>query len=154
MFLINVIVFILLINCIIFIIGFWVSFIYFYIFFCGDDGLTLPVLAAGGVGLISVASNAAPALVNQMVDAALANDWPVARRIQRQTARFVREIFSEPSPGPIKAVLTAMGKIDGDTLRLPMTPVTFPTRRRLESTAGELGLLVNAPQTGENLRMF
>jgi len=122
--------------------------------FCGDDALTLPVIAAGGVGLISVASNAAPALVNQMVNAALADDWPVARRIQRQTARFMREIFSEPSPGPIKAVLTAMGKIDGDTLRLPMTPVTFPTRRRLESTAGELGLLVNAPQTSENLRMF
>jgi len=122
--------------------------------FCGDDAYALPTIATGAVGLISVASNAAPALIGEMVEAALRNDWPVARRIQRQTARLVRELFLEPNPGPIKAVLSAMGKIEEDYLRLPMTPVTFPMRRRLESTAGELGLLVDAPPSGEDLRMF
>lgn len=120
----------------------------------GDDGYALPTIAAGACGLISVASNVAPALVSQMVDAALAQDWETARRIGNQTTELVKELFAEPSPAPVKAVLLAMGKIPTDTLRLPLTPVTHAFRRQIEATAGELGLLVHAPSTGEDLRMY
>ena len=63
-------------------------------------------------------------------------------------------MFSEPNPAPVKAVLRAMGKLSSDHLRLPMTPVSYVTRRRLETIAGELGLLVHAPPQGGDLRMF
>jgi 4-hydroxy-tetrahydrodipicolinate synthase len=113
--------------------------------FSGDDAFALPTISAGAIGLISVASNVAPALMCQMVTAALAHDWPSARVIHKQTSHLVRDLFSEPSPGPVKAILAAMGRIEGDTLRLPMTPVTLAGRSRIEATAAELGLLTPAP---------
>jgi 4-hydroxy-tetrahydrodipicolinate synthase len=121
--------------------------------FAGDDALALPVLALGGVGLISVASNVIPKQMSAMVDAALANDWLTARRINRQFYRLMQANFSEPSPAPVKALLAICG-FGEDHLRLPMVPVTKATRRKLETMAGELGLLVSQQPTGEDLRMF
>lgn len=119
----------------------------------GDDGMALATIALGGVGLVSVASNQVPRQMAEMVRAALTGDWVQARRINRHYARLMVANFSEPSPAPAKAILALMGRMD-ETVRLPMVPVSDATRRKLERLAGELGLLVDAPPTGDNLRMF
>jgi len=119
----------------------------------GDDGLALPILALGGVGLISVASNVIPGQMARMVQAALENDWAGARRINRQFFRLMQAHFWEASPAPVKAVMAMIGRGE-DVLRLPMVPVTDTTRRKLERMVGELGLLVGVAPSGEDLRMF
>jgi 4-hydroxy-tetrahydrodipicolinate synthase len=119
----------------------------------GDDSMALPVLALGGAGLISVASNVIPAQMSRMVRAATENDWAGARKINRQFFRLMQAHFWEASPAPVKAVLAMLGRGD-DVLRLPMVPVTDATRRKLERMVGELGMLVGVPGNHENLRMF
>jgi 4-hydroxy-tetrahydrodipicolinate synthase len=121
--------------------------------FAGDDSLALPVIALGGAGLVSVASNAIPVQMAAMVGAALDNEWTTARRINRQFFRLMQAHFWEASPAPIKAVLAMLGRGE-DVLRLPMVPVTAATRRKLETMVGELGLLANVASNGENLRMY
>jgi 4-hydroxy-tetrahydrodipicolinate synthase len=121
--------------------------------FAGDDGLALPVLALGGAGLVSVASNAIPGQMARMVRAALRDDWAEARRINRQFFKLMQAHFWEASPAPVKAVLAMLGRGE-DVLRLPMVPVSDATRRRLERMVGELGMLVGVPSVGEDLRMF
>ena len=121
--------------------------------FAGDDLLALPVLALGGAGLISVASNAIPAQMADMVRAALSGDWTSARRINRQFYRLLQANFWEPSPAPLKAVMSILGK-GTETMRLPIVPVDKSTRHRLERLVGELGLMVEAPPSKDNLRMF
>lgn len=108
--------------------------------FAGDDALTLPTVAVGGVGIISVASNAIPQQMAHMVEAALTDNWVLARRVNRQYFRLMQALFTEPSPAPIKAVLALLGR-GNEILRLPMVPVTEPTRGKLEAILGELGLL-------------
>jgi len=107
--------------------------------FSGDDGMTLPVIALAGAGLVSVASNAIPAQMAQMVGAALAGDWVAARAINGKYLALMKAHFSEPSPAPVKAVLALMGRID-EKLRLPMVPVTAATRQKLGRLVSELGL--------------
>jgi 4-hydroxy-tetrahydrodipicolinate synthase len=119
--------------------------------FAGDDALALPVIALGGCGLISVASNAIPYQMSQMIDAALANDWSAARRLNRRFFTLMQAHFLESSPAPIKAVISLLGR-GNEEMRLPMVPVTSTTRRRLERLIGELGLLRDQP--GDDLRMF
>lgn len=119
----------------------------------GDDGIALPVLALGGAGLVSVASNVIPGQIARMVHSALENDWVTARRINRQFFRLMQAHFWEPSPAPVKAVLAMLGRGE-DVLRLPMVPVSEATRRKLERMVGELGMLVGVAPTGEDLRMF
>jgi 4-hydroxy-tetrahydrodipicolinate synthase len=105
----------------------------------GDDGMTLPVIALGGAGLVSVASNAIPAEMAQMVGAALAGDWAKARAINAKYLALMKAHFSEPSPAPVKAVLALMGRIE-EKLRLPMVPVTAATRQKLQGLVSGLGL--------------
>lgn len=108
--------------------------------FSGDDGLALPVLALGGAGLVSVASNAIPAEMSRMVGAAIGGDWATARAINKKFFRLMQAHFSEPSPAPVKAVLALMGRCE-EVLRLPMVPVSVATRRKLDALLGELRLL-------------
>jgi 4-hydroxy-tetrahydrodipicolinate synthase len=108
--------------------------------FAGDDSLALPVIALGGAGLISVASNVIPQQMSAMVNAALENDWTTARRINRQFFRLMQAHFWEASPAPVKAVLAMLGHGE-DVLRLPMMQVSESTRHRLEMVLSELGLL-------------
>ena len=119
--------------------------------FAGDDSLALPTLAVGGVGLISVASNAIPQQMSQMIGYALSDNWIAARRINRHYFHLMQAHFTEPSPAPIKAVLTLLGR-GNEQLRLPMIPVSARTRHTLEMILGELGLLRDSPH--ENLRVF
>ena len=111
--------------------------------FAGDDSMALPVLALGGVGLISVASNVIPAEMAQMVQCGLGGDWAEARRLNARWFRLMQAHFSEPSPAPVKAVLAMIGRGE-DVLRLPMVPVTDGTRARLEELATQLGLVQTA----------
>jgi 4-hydroxy-tetrahydrodipicolinate synthase len=108
--------------------------------FAGDDSIALPVLALGGAGLVSVASNVIPTEMSAMVQAALKGDWPTARRVNQQYFRLMLAHFWEASPAPVKAVMKMIGRGD-DVLRLPMVPVTDATRKRLEALVTELGLL-------------
>lgn len=121
--------------------------------YAGDDNMVLGVVAAGGAGLVSVVSNEIPAEITQMVQAALANEWSVARRINRKYYRLMEANFWETNPGPVKAVLSMMGRC-GEFYRLPMVPVSGATRARLERVAGELGLLIHAPRPEGDFRMF
>jgi 4-hydroxy-tetrahydrodipicolinate synthase len=107
----------------------------------GDDSVALPVIALGGAGLVSVASNVIPAPMAKMVRATLENDWDAARRINRQYFRLMQAHFWEASPAPVKAVLHMIGRGE-DVLRLPMVPVSDATRHKLELLASELGLPV------------
>ncbi len=121
--------------------------------FSGDDSLALGVIGAGGAGLVSVTSNEIPAEMAQMVRAALNNEWSTARRINRKYFRLIEANFWETNPGPVKAILSMMGKC-GEYYRLPMLPVAGAVRARLERVAGELGLLIHAPRPEGDLRMF
>ena len=98
----------------------------------GDDALALPVIALGGTGLVSVASNAIPGAMSSMVNAALAGDWVSARDLNKRYFALMQAHFIEPSPAPIKAVLALLGRCS-ETLRLPMVPVTEATRTKLKS---------------------
>jgi 4-hydroxy-tetrahydrodipicolinate synthase len=112
--------------------------------FSGDDNLALAAIAVGAHGLISVASNEAPAEVSRMIRAALENNWSEARELERRFSRLFEANFWESNPAPVKTVLSLMGKC-GEHLRLPLVPPTAATRAKLERLAGELGLLKRAP---------
>jgi 4-hydroxy-tetrahydrodipicolinate synthase len=105
----------------------------------GDDIMALPVAALGGAGLVSVASNEIPAEISRMVDAALDNDWELARRIHGRYLGLMTANFAESSPGPVKCVMAMMGRLE-ENYRLPMVPVSAGTRARLARLVEELGL--------------
>jgi 4-hydroxy-tetrahydrodipicolinate synthase len=121
--------------------------------FSGDDNLALAAIGVGAQGLISVASNEIPAEMARMVGAALHDEWAEARDIERRYGRLFEANFWESNPGPVKTVLSLMGR-STDAVRLPLVPPTTATRSKLERLAGELGLLKLAPQPAGDLRMF
>jgi 4-hydroxy-tetrahydrodipicolinate synthase len=106
----------------------------------GDDALTLPVIALGGVGVISVASNEIPHEMTQLTRAALTNDWETARLLNRKYLALMQANFIESNPMPVKAVLAMMGRIE-EAYRLPMVPMRRDTRSRLQKIATEAGLV-------------
>jgi len=112
-----------------------------FLVFSGDDAVTLPLIALGGVGIISVVSNQIPREMAEMTRAALANDWTAARKLHRKYLPLMQANFIESNPMPVKAVLAMMGKI-GENYRLPMVRVKPETRAKLEKIASEAGLLV------------
>ena len=121
--------------------------------FSGDDNLALAAIGIGAHGLVSVASNEAPTELTRMVRAALRNDWPLAREIERKYSRLFEANFWESNPGPAKTILSLMGRCDA-TLRLPLVKPDRAMRQKLERLAGELGLLRDAPLPQGDLRMF
>jgi 4-hydroxy-tetrahydrodipicolinate synthase len=114
----------------------------------GDDAVTLPLMALGGVGIISVASNEIPSEMAEMTRAALANNWEAARHIHRKYLPLMQANFIESNPMPVKAVLAMMGKIE-EVYRLPMLPMRRDTRSKLQKIAAEAGLIAKtaAPET-------
>lgn len=109
--------------------------------FAGDDYLALPIIAGGGAGLISVASNVAPKEVKAVVTAALSGHRDAAASAAKKVHALNTVLFAEPNPSPTKALLVELNIIVGDTLRLPMMPVGDKTRESLHKTAMELHLL-------------
>jgi 4-hydroxy-tetrahydrodipicolinate synthase len=106
----------------------------------GDDIIALPVIALGGAGLISVASNEIPAEMARLVAAALDGDWATARALNRRYFRLLTANFWDSSPGPVKCVMAMMGRLQ-ENYRLPIVPVSKATHEKLKVLAEELGLL-------------
>src|ERR1022692_2162152 len=115
-----------------------------FLIFSGDDAITLAVIGLGGVGIISVASNAIPAEITRMTQAALANKWDMARLLFRKYLPLMQANFIESNPGPAKAVLAMMGRVE-EVYRLPLVPMKKENRARLEKVAVEVGLLQQHP---------
>src|SRR5882724_3775738 len=106
----------------------------------GDDSFTLPMIALGGDGLISVASNETPELMSRLVNLALAGDWDEARALHYRLLALMETNFIESSPGPVKAAMAMMGLIE-ENYRLPLVPIQEQSRTRLCEVLVELGLL-------------
>jgi 4-hydroxy-tetrahydrodipicolinate synthase len=119
----------------------------------GDDALTLPVIALGGVGLISVASNEIPREMAEMTRFALNNDWNGARQILRKFLPLMQANFIESSPMPVKAVLAMMGRIE-EAYRLPMVQVRRDTRSKLQKIAADAGLVAKTEVAAASSHAF
>jgi 4-hydroxy-tetrahydrodipicolinate synthase len=101
-----------------------------FIVLSGDDALTLPLMAVGGHGIISVIANEAPAEMARMVDLAAAGDFTAARRIHSQLMPLMSANFVESNPIPVKAAMAAMGLLE-EVYRLPMVPPLDASRQRI-----------------------
>ncbi len=106
----------------------------------GDDAWTLPLIACGAEGLISVVSNEIPRLTSDMVAAALEGDFPGARTIQNRILPLMTGNFLESNPGPVKAVMKMLSVLENDDVRPPLAPITETTRGRLEAILRECKL--------------
>ena len=98
----------------------------------GDDAVTVPLMAIGGRGLISVASNEVPAEMAQMVEAAERGDYAAARRIHQRLLPLLVGNFLESNPGPVKFAMAEMGLCEL-VYRLPMVPPRPQTQERLRA---------------------
>lgn len=108
--------------------------------YAGDDALTLPIIAVGGVGVISVVGNCAPQAWAAAVSAALAGDWAAARRRHYALLPLLRVLFLETNPIPVKAAMAMLG-LCADELRLPLLPMSEGPRAQLRTALQEAGLL-------------
>ncbi len=99
--------------------------------FSGDDATTLPLISIGADGLVSVCSNEIPKETSSMVEKALDGAWTAARKIHYKILPLMEANFIEASPAPCKFVMKEMGLLE-ENLRLPLVPVTEPTRKKLK----------------------
>lgn len=106
----------------------------------GDDPLTLPIMALGGKGVITVTANLLPGEMSAMVAAALANRWDEARRLHYTLSPLFAALFLETNPIPVKEALGLMGKIDPE-VRLPLCPLMPDNRDRLMRVLKDYGLI-------------
>jgi 4-hydroxy-tetrahydrodipicolinate synthase len=106
----------------------------------GDDALTLPMMAVGAVGVVSVVSNVAPKPVADMVHAALRGDWSAAQALHKKYYRLFTDLFLDTNPVPVKAALAMQGKIE-ETYRLPLCEMAAAPRAQLTATLKALGLV-------------
>ncbi len=109
----------------------------------GDDPLTLPMMAVGGKGVISVASNLIPAEVSKLTRLALEGQWDAAREQHYRLYDLFKKIFIETNPIPIKAAMAMTGMIN-EEYRLPLCPLAASNRPVLAQTLRALGLTVTA----------
>lgn len=98
--------------------------------YSGDDGITVPVMAMGGIGVISVASNVAPKFTSDMTSAMLAGDLKKAAEMQLKMLPFVKALFSEVNPIPVKKAAELKGLCNG-ILRLPLTEMSAENTEKL-----------------------
>jgi 4-hydroxy-tetrahydrodipicolinate synthase len=105
----------------------------------GDDALTLPLMAIGGHGIISVCSNQVPGEMAQMVEAAERGDFAAARVLHQRLLGIMLVNFCESSPGPVKFAMAAMGLCE-EVFRLPMVPPRQASRDKVLAVLRELGL--------------
>jgi len=109
--------------------------------YSGEDALTVPMMAMGGKGTISVLSNVAPAQAVAMTDACRAGDYKTAAKMQADLLPLINALFSEVNPIPAKAGVSAMG-FGEENLRLPLTPMEDATRAVLYAEMRKLGIQV------------
>jgi len=106
----------------------------------GDDMLTLPVIAAGGIGVISVLGNAFPQACSELVNHALKGNFKSVREIQFRYMEMIELLFVEGNPAGIKAMLSVMN-ICQNYLRLPLVPVSRPTMSRIQKAIEEISVI-------------
>src|SRR5438270_1278434 len=106
----------------------------------GDDAVTLPLIALGADGIVSVVSNEVPDLMSQMTNLALEGKWDDARHMHYRLLPLMEINFVESSPGPVKAAMAMMGLLE-ENFRLPLVPITEKSRVRIREVIAELGLL-------------
>lgn len=111
-----------------------------FIVLSGDDALTLPLMAVGGKGIISVASNVAPGPMARMVEAAERGDYAAAREAHARLLPFMLANFTESNPIPVKAAMALLGLLE-ENYRLPMVPPADATRARLADVLASLDLM-------------
>src|SRR5207244_4018001 len=105
----------------------------------GDDALTLPVLAVGGHGLISVASNVIPKEMTELVRAGTSGDFATCRELHRRYARLMDVLFIESNPGPVKAAMASLGLLQ-PVYRLPLVPPIEQNLGRIKQTMQDAGV--------------
>ena len=106
----------------------------------GDDSLTLPMMAVGGKGVITVTANVTPADMASLVNSFLAGNVVEARRIHFKLSPLFTALFYETNPIPVKEALGMMGKIDPE-LRLPLCPMAQDTREKLSRVIKEMKII-------------
>jgi 4-hydroxy-tetrahydrodipicolinate synthase len=106
----------------------------------GDDALALPLMAVGGRGLISVASNIVPDRMARMINLALAGDFAAAREEHTVLLPLMLVNFIESNPIPVKAALAILGLVD-EVYRLPMVPPSDASRAKIRQALADLGML-------------
>ena len=109
----------------------------------GDDAITLPLMAVGGRGVISVASNEVPREMAEMVEAAERGDFAAARKTHTALLALMLINFVESNPGPVKVAMAAMGLLE-EVYRLPMVPPRQDSRTKILNVLSERGLLKSA----------
>jgi len=114
-----------------------------FIVLSGDDALTLPLMAVGGHGIISVAGNQIPSEMVQMVEAAERNDFAAARAVHARIIALMQINFVESNPQPVKYAMAAMGLIE-EVYRLPMVSPRPESKEKINKVLRELGLLKGA----------
>ena len=114
-----------------------------FLVLAGDDVLTLPVMALGGQGVISVAGNEVPREMSRLVELCEAGDFAEARGLHERLLPLLQANFIESNPNPVKAVMAMAGLLTL-SYRLPMVPPTEATRTRLREVAGPLGIVEQA----------
>src|SRR5437762_10561355 len=110
----------------------------------GDDAWTLPLVAAGGDGIISVAANEIPRLMSDMTGAALGGDFERARSVHNRILPLMAGNFIESNPIPVKAAMKMLGIIPNDAVRSPLAPIGDANRKKLETILRECGLKLKA----------
>ncbi len=106
----------------------------------GDDAMTLPFMAVGAVGVISVATNIIPGEIRRMVDAALANDFVTARKIHLRHIELFKSLFVEGNPMGVKAAMKMLGRDSGD-MRLPLCEVSDAARKMIRAALFNVQML-------------
>ncbi|MBI1876381.1 MAG: 4-hydroxy-tetrahydrodipicolinate synthase [Acidobacteria bacterium] len=117
-----------------------------FVVLSGDDALTLPLMAVGGRGIISVAANEAPGPMVDMVDAAVHGDFAAARTLHQRLLPLMMVNFVESNPIPVKSALASMGLIE-EVYRLPLVPPKPESRARIVRVLEDLGLIERAVAT-------
>jgi 4-hydroxy-tetrahydrodipicolinate synthase len=111
-----------------------------FVVLSGDDGLTLPIMALGGAGVISVVANVAPKLTVSMVEAFRKGNIEEARRLHLLLAPLIRAVFLETNPIPIKKAVELIGLPAGD-LRLPLASMSEDNEQKLKTALNDLHLI-------------
>ena len=112
----------------------------------GDDAVTLPLIALGADGIVSVASNEIPDLMSRMTELALDGNWPEARALHYRLLPLMEINFIESSPGPVKAAMAMMGLLE-ENFRLPLVPIQEKSRGLIREVITELGLMESVHAT-------
>jgi 4-hydroxy-tetrahydrodipicolinate synthase len=113
----------------------------------GDDAITIPLMALGGRGLISVVSNEIPGEMTQIAQACLRGDFDTARQLQRRFLPLMNVNFVESNPIPVKAAMGLMGLLD-PVYRLPLVPPAAASLAKIEKVLATVGLLGSVPVAG------